>query len=183
MLTFGILITVYLGVILFGSILMGILCASWACVCIPFSNLGEVFFRYIFEEVFNSSLFSFSFWEPYDLGVGRSEVFQRLLSLSMLFIFFLHVYTYVVLVFEYSFLGFPTTLTPPCPPLPPYALNPTPPLALSIGTLYMFFYDPFPSFPHYVPPPSPPVTVSLFFVSVTPNVIVFKAKHEDWAPQ
>ena len=41
-----------------------------------------------------------------------------------------------------------------------------PPLALSMGSSFMFIYIPFPSFPPYFPLPSPLVTVSLLSVSM-----------------
>ena len=59
----------------------------------------------------------------------------------------------------------PPQLNPPPSPTshPPFF----PPLALSVGPLYMFLYDPSPSFLHYPPLPSPLVTVSLFFISMS----------------
>ena len=79
-----------------------------------------------------------------------------------------------VLSFILYFLNYcPSTVVsiflPPLSPVPP---TPTshpqsyPPLALSMGPLYMFLDGPFTSSPCYTPPLSPPVTVSLFFISV-----------------
>ena len=65
--------------------------------------------------------------------------------------------TFLKLMFEYSCLHFSTTTFPhpTHPHLPPSILPHFPTLALSMGPLYMFIYDPFPSFPHYFPPPPP----------------------------
>ena len=46
-----------------------------------------------------------------------------------------------------------------------------PPMALSMGPLYMFFDDPFSSFLHYVPSPSLLVTVSLLLISM--SLVIF----------
>ena len=35
---------------------------------------GEIFLHYLFKEVSNFLLFFFSFWHPYDLGIGTFQV-------------------------------------------------------------------------------------------------------------
>ena len=52
----------------------------------------------------------------------------------------------------------------PLPHLPPAIL---PPLALSMGPLYMFLDDPSLPLPHYISLPLPLGTVSLFFISMS----------------
>ena len=72
-LTFGILIMMCLGVVLFVSILFGILWASWTCVSITLPN-SESFLSLFVQISFQFLALLFSFWHPYDLNVGTFEV-------------------------------------------------------------------------------------------------------------
>ena len=56
---------------------------------------------------------------------------------------------------------------PPATPTTTSHPQSEPPLALSMGPLYMFLDNPSPSFPHYPLSLSPLVSVSLFFTSVS----------------
>ena len=61
-LTFAILITVYIGVDLFGLILFGTLFASWTWMAVSFSRLGK-FSAVIFSNMFSNPFLSlFSSW-------------------------------------------------------------------------------------------------------------------------
>ena len=92
--------------------------------------------------------------------------FTRISKIENLFIYFLFFYCSSTLV---------SISPPPHPPVPP---TPTsypqsfPPLALSMGPLYMFLDDPFPSFSCNCPPLSPLVTVSLLFISM--SLVLFR---------
>ena len=59
----------------------------------------------------------------------------------------------------------------PAPPTPTSYPQSFPPLALSMGPLYMFLDKPSPSFPDDPPAPSLLVTVSLFFISM--SLVIF----------
>ena len=98
-------------------------------------------------------------------SIRNAHIYLIFFNLGKL-LFFYH----FLLLFEYSCLYFPTTISP-APPTPTSHPQSYHPLALSVGPLYMFLDDPFPSFPCYLPPPSPLVTVSLFFISV--SLVIF----------
>ena len=84
-LTFGILIMMCLGVLLFGSSLFGTLCAHWTYLSISFTKLGK-FSLIIFSDKFSISCFSFSpSGTPMIQLLIHLEMSQRLLSLSSFF--------------------------------------------------------------------------------------------------
>ena len=68
----GLLITMCLGVFLFGFILYGTLCASWTWVNVSFPRLGK------FSAIISSNIFSgpflFSFWDLYNVNISAFDV-------------------------------------------------------------------------------------------------------------
>ena len=85
------------------------------------------------------------------------DLFLSLLGWIWLILF---IYLYFLLLFKYSFSIFTPTRphTPPHPHLPPSNL---PPLALSMGPLYMFLDGPFPISPPYPSPAASPWLLSV----------------------
>ena len=73
-LTFGSLITTCLGVVLFGSNLFGILCASWTCKSIPFAKLGK------FSFIIFSNKFPTVLNKTHQKGsvIGKKSTFEEL---------------------------------------------------------------------------------------------------------
>jgi len=68
------LISMYLGMFLLGFILYGTLYASWTWLTISFSMLGK-FSTILSSKIFLiSSLFLFSFWDPYNSKVGAFDI-------------------------------------------------------------------------------------------------------------
>ena len=89
------------------------------------------------------------------LSNSRFYSFIYFLHIGLCFYFYLFTHSFIylfLLLFWYSRLHFPTTTThrPTHPRLPPSNL---PPLALSMGPLYMFIDGPSSIFPHCSSPP------------------------------
>ena len=70
----------------------------------------------------------------------------------------------------------------PAPPTPTSYPQSFPPLALSMGPLYMFLDKPSPSFPDDPPAPSLLVTVSLFFISMSLVIFCLLVCFVDYVP-
>ena len=64
---------------LFGSVLSGILCASWTWVSVSFPRLREVFSYYVFKCIFCP--FLFSFWDSYNVNISMLDFVLLLLLL------------------------------------------------------------------------------------------------------
>ena len=105
-LTFVSLITVCLGVLLFGGILPGTLCASWTWLTVSFPMLGKI------SAIMSSNIifgpFSlFSFWDsPYNANVHALTLSQKSLRLSSFFFppIFCSVAVIYIILFSRSFM-------------------------------------------------------------------------------
>ena len=104
-LVFVSLISMYLGVFLLGFILYGTLCASWTCLVISFSMLGE--FSTIISLKFSHTFFLFFFWDLYNSNVG---VFDMVPEVSETVLSFFHSF-YFILFFRSYFHHFIFQLT------------------------------------------------------------------------
>ena len=167
-----------LGVVLFGYILFGILCAFWTCMSISFTKLGKFLFI-----IFSNKLLIFcSFSSPSSIPMIQMLVclmlFQRLLNLYSFFfvLFFFLLFFFKVYFIDYAIIFVPFFLPfiPFCPisPFPPASpvsscpwvihisslASPFPILFLTSSCLFcnyqLYFLFPvrFPFFPFLLPP-------------------------------